>query len=212
MNKFLCIGTLALLALAGCGTSNGVPDASPSSASTEPGEPATTDPSGPPERTAEEVNAEVFEDAESPMVLAESTGVIKSSPTTEMPGRVAVTSITAGPTSTQLRFVLFADSPEEVGVDSSMFNEFLPLTMDIRDVALEPADKGVQLLPLIGIAPGTSEQDGSFCICSDSPKTVDGTGVTLDATFAGYRGCCMNLASSIYGSPRTGYTSTKEGL
>lgn len=27
-----------------------------------------------------------------------------------------------------------------------------------------------------------------------------------------YRGCCMNLASSIYGSPRTGYTSTKEGL
>lgn len=42
----------------------------------------------------------------------------------------------------------------------------------------------MQLLPLIGIAPGTSEQDGSFCICSDSPKTVDGTGVTLDATFA----------------------------
>ena len=96
--------------------------------------------------------------------------MIKASPTTEMPGRVAVTSITAGPTSTQLRFVLFADSPEEVGVDSSMFNEFLPLTLDIRDVALEPADKGVQPLPLIGIAPGTSEQDGSFLSARTPPR------------------------------------------
>ena len=40
--------------------------------------------------------------------------------------------------------------------------------------------------------------------------------VSFDAikalTARAYRGCCMNLASSIYGSPRTGYTSTKEGL
>ena len=62
--------------------------------------------------------------------------------------------------------------------------------------------------------------DESMIIATDEVMNVagvtqvidrGGNGVELEV-FGAYRGCCMNLASSIYGSPRTGYTSTKEGL
>lgn len=69
-------------------------------------------------------------------------------------------------------------------VTEQTFNEFTLLAADIRDVALEIEASGTTLLPLLGTRPDEPASSFSFCVCSDSQKTIDAEGITLDATFA----------------------------
>lgn len=127
---------------------------------------------------------QIFAGFEQEEPLGTSTGHITVSPILQVPGVVTVDSVTASSHSTQLRFKLFTTEPGEVSVDYHMFNEFSPLTTDIRDVALENEAQGIRLLPLLGTGQNDLANKERFCICSNSPKTVDEHGVTLDATFA----------------------------
>ncbi|MGO1316779.1 MAG: hypothetical protein ACTMIR_07070 [Cellulomonadaceae bacterium] len=99
------------------------------------------------------------------------------------PARVEVVAVTVGPISTELTFRLFTESREEMSLHASAFNEASPLTSDIRDVAIEEGALDRRHLPLLGTREGVKPADFSFCICSDSPKTIDADGVLLSATY-----------------------------
>lgn len=187
MKPFKTIGIMAatvMMGVTGCGPSeqaDPAPQTSTSqSVSPDPGEMAgpTENPQGPAATIAR-----VFEEMANQDSVAEATGVLPDISLHEFGARVSVTSIVANESSTQLRFVLSSEATEEQTVALIAFNEAHPLTIDIRDVALEDDGTGIRLLPLLGVPEGETVASGSFCICSDSPKTIDDQGVTLDATF-----------------------------
>lgn len=173
----------ALLVTGRTGSGDGPSPSTPSSPAT--GEETTggEQPSADP-RSAEEIEAAVFAVAEEPAVVAEQSGSVPDASQRDVPAVVQVHSVHAGAESARLEFGLATQAPEEISVYLAAFNFFRPLTMDIRDVAIEESSTSVRYLPFLGVADGESADDGSFCVCSDVPKTFDGDGVVLYATFA----------------------------
>ena len=187
MKHIKVVGAVAagiMLGLAGCGPSEQVGPA-PDTATSESQPPASneSDETTTPSQSPAEIIAQVFEGMENQESLAESTGLVPDISLEEFPAHVSVTSIAANERSTQMRFVLSSESSGEMTVALEAFNEAHPLTFDIRDVALEDEASGIRLLPLLGVPEGETAVGSTFCICSDSPKTIDDQGVTLDATF-----------------------------
>lgn len=177
------LGALVLgLLLVGCSET---PD--PTSTTNLGSQSASPEPSSTPSPTAlsaQELTEQTFDSFAKPISLATAQGEIMGTGTDLIPATLSIESVTPGPTSSQLRFQLYADGPGEPAVNLSAFNEFTPLAADIRDVALEIEASGTRLLPLLGTRPGEPASSFSFCVCSDSPKTIDAEGITLDATFA----------------------------
>lgn len=171
----------AVLVLAGCSGGGGLePSPTSESGSSSPSEEVS------PPRTPEEITEEVFDAAAEEWEsepLAESTGQVPDAGTGLEPARVEVVAVTVGPISTELTFRLFTESREEMSLHASAFNEASPLTSDIRDVAIEEGALDRRHLPLLGTREGVKPADFSFCICSDSPKTIDADGVLLSATY-----------------------------
>lgn len=174
----LCLLAAALL-VAGCtGDDAPEPTASGSGSTPTPGATAT-ELEGP---TVADVEAMAGEQvgATEPMKVVE--GEIPDTGDGTFAAQAGVVAVEAGASSTRLVVTLRTTSGAEEMVPLDAFNEWSPLSMDVRDLSVtDPAAQTV-LLPYLGLAEGKTPPDGTFCLCSASPKTLDGDWVTLYAT------------------------------
>ncbi|NKX92130.1 hypothetical protein HF995_02390 [Sanguibacter hominis ATCC BAA-789] len=174
----LCLLAAALL-VAGCtGDDAPEPTASGSVSTPTPGATAT-ELEGPTVADVEAMAGEQVGETE-PMKVVE--GEIPDTGDGTFDAQAGVVAVEAGESSTRLVVTLRTTSGAEETVPLDAFNEWSPLTMDVRDLSVtDPAAQTV-LLPYLGLAEGKTPPDGTFCLCSASPKTLDGDWVTVYAT------------------------------
>ncbi|XBH22373.1 hypothetical protein V5R04_03880 [Jonesiaceae bacterium BS-20] len=72
--------------------------------------------------SAPDVTEQTFDSFAKPISLATAQGEIMGTGTGLIPVTLSIESVTAGPTSSQLRFQLFSDGPGEPAVNLSTFN------------------------------------------------------------------------------------------
>lgn len=168
------LAVAAVLLLAGC-TSDETTPAPPTGAGGTPVPSATPEPP-----SAAEVEAAVGAQAGAePTVVVD--GEIPTTGTGTFAAQAGVVAVEAGPASTRLVVALRTASGDEETVPLEAFNEWSPLTMDVRDLSVTDPVSQTVLLPYLG-ASETSGSDGTFCLCSHAPKTLDGSWFTVYAT------------------------------
>jgi len=174
----LCLLAAALV-VAGCtGDDAPEPTASGSGSTSTPGATATGL-AGPTVADVEAMAGQQVGETE-PMKVVE--GEIPDTGDGTFAAQAGVVAVEAGESSTRLVVTLRTTSGAEETVPLDAFNEWSPLTMDVRDLSVtDPAAQTV-LLPYLGLAEGKTPPDGTFCLCSASPKTLDGDWVTVYAT------------------------------
>ena len=135
-------------------------------------------------KSPEQVSSEIFAAIDAAPAIAEVTGQLESATTAKsIDARISIESIEAGETSTVLKFTLYSQGGAEVGLPLDTFNEFRPLTKDIRDVAIVDVASAQRFTPYLGVADKDNPEESSFCLCSTAPKTINATGFPLYATF-----------------------------
>lgn len=178
-------GTALLLAatllVAGC---TGDEEPGPTTSSTAGGTPSAgastpAEPEGP---TAAEVEATVGNQAGSPEPVKVVDGEIPQTGEGTFAAQAGVVAVEAGTASTRLVVALRTTSGGEETVPLEAFNEWAPLMMDVRDLSVTDPNAQTVLLPYLGLTEGKTAPDGTFCLCSASPKTLNGDWVTLYAT------------------------------
>lgn len=173
----------ATLLVAGC-TGDDTPDPTTTGAggTPVPGE-STTVPSAEPEGpTAADVEATVGEQVGTTEPTKVVDGELPRSGNGTFAAQAGVVAVEAGAASTRLVVALRTTSGDEEMVPLEAFNEWSPLTMDVRDLSVTDPTAQTVLLPYLGLAEGKTPPDGTFCLCSTSPKTLNGDWVTLYAT------------------------------
>lgn len=193
--------TLAGLVLLGACT--GAAEPSPTT-------PAVTSPGSAPSSSAtpetEEKTPEEVESAVAGVLVGSepakvADGELASSGTGTFGAQLGVVSVETGAASSRLVFALRTTSGSEEPVPLETFNEWAPLTKDVRDVSVTDTAAGKVLRPFLGLTEGRSAQDQSFCLCSSSPKTLNGDWVTLYATLPPIATSTTTVAVDVPGFP-----------
>lgn len=162
-----------------------------------------TEPSiDPPAKSAQEVTEEIFDSLVDTPSIGEQNGKVPQSAGASIDARITIQSVEAGETSTMLTFTLFGTSADEESLASQAFNEFSPLTFDIRDIAIVDADSQQRFSPYLGYKNGkgdSSSSDSAFCLCSTVPKSISTDGFKLYATFPPISSEAVTVTVSIPG-------------
>lgn len=109
------------------------------------------------------------------------SGELPSGPST-FPAELAVLGVEASDSSTRLVLALRSASGAEETLDLAAFNERTPLMHGIRDVSVTDPTAEKVLLPYLAFPKGKDPITTSFCLCSDSPKTLSESWFTVYAT------------------------------
>lgn len=141
---------------------------------------STTDAPAPEAKTPEQIAQEIEE-----QVLVREpehvvSGELKSGPSA-FSAELAVLGVEAAENSTRLVLALRSTTGAEETLDLAAFNEHTPLNPGIRDVSLTDPKAERILKPYLAFADGNGAE-ASFCLCSDSPKTLNDTWFTVYAT------------------------------
>ena len=178
------VGALVLMAgLSACTSGEATPDPTGSSGGTT----TNSESPGPsPEQPKDprEIGQEIEDAVEMRGPELGLAGELSFGPGT-VPAELAVVAVEASDASTRLVLALRSTSGEEEMLDLAAFNERTPLAAGIRDVSITDPVAEKILLPYLAFPKGKDPITSSFCLCSNSPKTLNDSWFTVYATMPG---------------------------
>ena len=117
----------------------------------------------------------------------------------DLPARIDVTEVTAGPTSTLVRFTLVSTGTGKSNIGLGAFNAARPVTAAIRDVAIVDAAAKQRYLPYIGAS--VQDAQKTLCACSTAPVTMSSVGQLMSATYPALDPSATSITLSVPGFP-----------
>lgn len=130
-----------------------------------------------PEKIAQEIQDSVA--VRDPEIVV--VGKLKSGPST-FPAELAVLAVEASESSTRLVIALRSTTGEEESLDYAALNVRTPLNPGIRDVSVTDPTAERVLMPSLAYEKGKDPLTESFCLCSNSPKTLNESWFPVYAT------------------------------
>lgn len=192
------VGVLVLAAsISACTSGEATPDPTDS-------DEQTSTSSQSPSQTAEQPKdpREIAQEIEAAVEMREPelvvSGELSSGPNT-FPAELAVIGVEAAEASTRLVLALRSTSGKEEMLDLAAFNERTPLARGIRDVSITDPVAEKVLLPYLAFPKGEDPVTTSFCLCSNSPKTLSDSWFTVYATMPGLEPSTSSVTVTVPG-------------
>lgn len=132
-------------------------------------------------KSPEEIAQEILDSVEIRDLQTVVAGKLKSGPN-KFGAELAILAVEASESSTRLVIALRSTTGEEESLDRAALNVRTPLNPGIRDVSVTDPTAERVLMPFLAYGQGKDPLTESFCLCSDSPKTLNETWYPVYAT------------------------------